>query len=234
MISIRRSIAFSIFVLACASQACSPAAGHHGHTHHHGFADAPEWAKTFEDPARDEWQKPDAVIASLELEADHRVADIGSATGYFPVRIARAVPAGRVWGVDIEPGMVRFLNERARHEGIANLFSVLGTTDDPLLPEPVDRVLLVDTYHHIGERTAYFAHLRHALRPGARLVIVDFQLGDFPVGPSDAMKLAPERVIDELGAAGFELVGRDGATLPYQYILTFAVRADSLEPGGQS
>ena len=86
-------------------------------THHHDFADAKKWSARFDDPARDEWQLPDRVIAALELPADARVADLGAGTGYFAVRLARAVPSGRVWGVDLEPDMVRHLNQRAANEG---------------------------------------------------------------------------------------------------------------------
>ena len=107
----------------------------------------------FEDPSRDTWQKPDVVIDALNLEPSSLVADIGAATGYFPVRIARRLPEGRVWGIDVEPDMVRYLNARARKEGLSHLFSVLATENDPLLPEPVDVVLVVNTYHHISERS---------------------------------------------------------------------------------
>src|SRR3990167_1183974 len=73
-----------------------------GHDAHHRFDDADAWAARFEDPKRDAWQKPDEVIAALALPPDAKVADIGSATGYFPVRFAKALPQGRVFGVDVE------------------------------------------------------------------------------------------------------------------------------------
>lgn len=200
-------------------------AGEHAYRHEghapHRFEDAERWAARFEDASRDAWQKPGVVLDALALAPDHVVADIGSATGYFPVRIAPRVPRGRVWGVDVEPDMVRYLNARARREGHANLFSVLGRPDDALLPEPVDRVLLVDTYHHIADRTAYFAGLAAHLAPGGRLVIVDFERGDLPVGPPDAMKIPPDQVRRELEAAGWELESSLHGTLPYQYVLVF-------------
>jgi SAM-dependent methyltransferase len=199
-----------------------PAGHHHGH---HRFDDAERWAAHFEDPARDVWQRPDAVVTALGLAPSARVADIGAATGYFPVRLARAVPEGRVWGVDIEPDMVRYLNERARREGLANLFAVLGTAADPLLPEPVDLVLVVNTYHHIEDRSGYFGRLRQHLRPGGRLAIVDFRMGDLPVGPPEAMKVPPEQVRAELESAGYRLVADDTGLLPHQYLLVFEAAA---------
>jgi SAM-dependent methyltransferase len=195
--------------------------GHHGPQAHHRFDDAERWAREFEDPARDAWQRPDAVIATLGLDAADRVADIGAATGYFPVRLAAAVPQGRVWGIDVEPNLVRYLNARARRERLDNLFAILGTPADPLLPEPVDVVLLVNTYHHVEDRVAYFGRLRSSLREGGRVAVVDFRMGDLPVGPPDAMKLPPESVREELEAAGYRLSREDTQTLPYQYILVF-------------
>ncbi len=196
--------------------------GHEKHPHQHSFADAAQWAKRFESAERDTWQKPEVVLAALELTDSLKVADIGSATGYFPVRIAKAVPNGRVWGVDIEPDMVRHLNQRARTEGLNNLFSVLGHADDALIPEPVDRVLVVNTYHHIASRTAYFEKLKGSLRPGAQVTIVDFVEGELPFGPPAAMKIAPSQVEAEFKAAGYELKKKvDG--LPHQYVLIFEV-----------
>ena len=157
-----------------------------------------------------------------------RVADIGSATGYFPVRLAPRVPDGRVWGVDVEPDMVRYLNERARREGHDNLFSIRGDERDPLLPEAVDRVLTVNTVHHIADRPAYFRRVAQHLRPGGRVVIVDFRIGDLPVGPPDAAKIAPDAMVKDMVAAGLALVSRHDDLLPHQWILVFA-RAETPE-----
>jgi cyclopropane fatty-acyl-phospholipid synthase-like methyltransferase len=123
--------------------------------------------------------------------------------------------------------MVRYLNERARREGHANLFSILGTPDDPLLPEPVDRVLMVNTYHHVQGREAYFGGVAGSLPPGGRLVIVDFEMGELPKGPPDAMKIPPDQVREEMREAGWELVEEIHDALPYQYILVFRLPGDS-------
>ncbi|MEE9167132.1 MAG: class I SAM-dependent methyltransferase [Candidatus Neomarinimicrobiota bacterium] len=186
----------------------------------HSFDDIEKWVERFENPERDEWQKPDAVIRSLDLTGKEIVADIGSATGYFPVRFARALSQGRVYGVDTEEGMVEYLNDRAKRENLSNLVSIQGEPDDPKLPEPVDIMFICDTYHHIRERTDYFSRLKGKLLPGGRLVIVDFVKGEIPVGPPDAMKLRAEEVIAELAEAGYDLVQRSNI-LPYQYFLIF-------------
>jgi SAM-dependent methyltransferase len=193
----------------------------HGHQPmHRGFAGAETWAKEFDDPARDEWQKPDEVLRALALAPNALVADIGSGTGYFAVRLARAVPRGRVYGADLEPDMVRYLNERAGREKLANLGSHLAVPEDAKIPEPVDLVIMVDTYHHVDARERYFGRLRSALKPGGRVAIVDFK-ADAPVGPPKRHRIASERVKAEMERAGYRLAQEHGF-LPYQYFLVFA------------
>ena len=112
-----------------------------------------------DDPARDEWQQPDRVLAALELRPGHMVADIGAGTGYFTVRLARAPGVAKVFAVDIEPSMVEYVRQRAAKEGLRNVVVVQGASDRSNLPEPVDLVLIVDTFHHIPNRVAYFREL---------------------------------------------------------------------------
>lgn len=192
----------------------------HKHKHHHKFDDVKKWEKIFEDPKRDEWQKPELVLKLLSLSENAKVADIGSATGYFPVRLARMLPKGRVWGVDIEPNLVNYLNQRAQKERITNLFSVLGTYSDPLIPEPVNLIIIVDTYHHIQKRVSYLKGLKKYLSPGGSIVIIDFKKGKLPFGPPDKMKLAPKSVQSEFKQAGLKLTAKN-EELPYQYFLKF-------------
>jgi SAM-dependent methyltransferase len=193
---------------------------HHGK--HHSFEDAEMWAKRFDNPERDAWQKPDDVVAMLELKPTDIVADIGAGTGYFVARIAPKVPEGKVLGVDIEPKMVEYLTARAEKDGQTNVVGVVAAMDDPKLPEPVDVILVVNTYHHIEGRTAYFQKQLDKLKDGARVVIVDFKKGELPFGPPPEMKLAPEKVIEELEAAGLKLTTREEEKLPHQYVLVFS------------
>jgi cyclopropane fatty-acyl-phospholipid synthase-like methyltransferase len=189
---------------------------------HRRFDDAERWAKVFDDPARDAWQKPDEVIRALRLPAEASVADLGSGTGYFAVRLARALPQGRVYGADLEPDMVRYLNARAEREKLANLRAHLAAANDPKIPAPVDLVLVVDTYHHIGHRTRYFSGLKQSLRPAGRVAVVDFKL-DSPVGPPARHRVAPQQVVEEMTQAGYRLAEEHGF-LPYQYFLVFQPR----------
>jgi len=210
-----------ILLAAAFAASIGTALAQHGHQPmHHHFSDAERWAQVFDDPARAEWQKPKQVVAALALAPDARVADIGSGTGYFSVRLARAVPQGKVFGADLEPDMVKYLNARAAKENLSNLTSILAAPEDPKLPEPVDLVLLVDTYHHIGARPDYFARLRDRLRPDGRVAIIDFKL-DSPTGPPRGGRIAPQEVEKEMRRAGYRRVAAHDF-LPYQYFLVFA------------
>jgi SAM-dependent methyltransferase len=193
--------------------------GHHGQGFHRRFDDPVRWSAVFDDPARDAWQRPDDVLRWLALAPDARVADLGAGTGYFSVRLARAVPSGRVWAEDIEPTLVAHMRARVSRDVLANVFPVLGTTEDPMLPEPVDLVLVVDTYHHISDRPAFFRRLHDRLRPNGRLVIVDFRESS-PMGPPREHRLSPETVTRELAEAGYRASGTYDS-LPNQYVLAF-------------
>ena len=207
-----------VVIMATVSPSCHRP--HHGDPTGRRFKDADEWAERFEDPARDEWQRPDYVLSLMNLTPSSRVADIGSATGYFPIRFARACPEGMVYGVDVEPDMVRYLNERADREGLANLRSIQCAPDDPKIPESVDVIFICNTYHHISDRPNYFRTCRAKLRPGGRIVNVDWVKRKMPIGPPPDHKLAAGVCIKEMAEAGYRLVKRDDS-LPYQYVLVF-------------
>jgi len=189
---------------------------------HRRFEDADKWAKEFDNPERDAWQKPEEILDALHLKRTSIVADIGAGTGYFSVRIAKRVPEGKIFAADVEPDMVHYLGERAQREHLTNLVPVQASADAANLPEPVDVVLVVDTYHHIGNRTQYFARVKSSLRPTGHLAIVDFK-ADSPSGPPAQYRISPERVTEELNAAGYALM-ETLQFLPRQYYLVFRKR----------
>lgn len=212
-------LAAAVLILCNAGFFPGFAAAQSPHTHQHSFGDAEKWAQVFDDPERDAWQKPHAVIKALALKPDARVADLGAGTGYFSARLANMLPKGRVYAVDIESDMVRYLEARAKREKLRNLTAVAGAPDDPRLPEKVDLVLLVDVYHHIEDRARYFRKLSASLRPGGRIAVIDFTL-DSPQGPPRAARVAPETVKAEMKAAGHALAA-EHRFLPHQYFLVF-------------
>ncbi|MFT5686378.1 MAG: ubiquinone/menaquinone biosynthesis C-methylase UbiE [Myxococcota bacterium] len=185
----------------------------------HRFDDAEKWAAVFDDPARDAWQKPAELIAALGIVSGSVAADIGAGTGYFNPHLSRAVgDQGRVIAVDIEQSLVEHMTQRAATEGTANVSPRLGKAADPgLEADEVDLILLVDTYHHIEDRTAYFTRLLSAVRPGGRLVVVDFKPGDIPVGPPEDHRIPQDKVVAELTAAGWG-AGESLEVLPHQFV----------------
>jgi SAM-dependent methyltransferase len=211
-------LASTAALLACGALAAA-ALAQAPHDHQHEFSDAERWSEVFDDPKRDAWQKPHEVIEALKLKRDALVADIGAGTGYFSMRLAHRVPAGKVYAVDLEPDMVKHLVARAKREHLANVVAVQATTDDARLPEKVDLVLMVDTYHHIDDRHRYFAKLKESLKPGGRVAIIDFTL-DSDIGPPPRARVSPERVKSELTAAGYKLADEQ-TFLENQYFLVF-------------
>ena len=186
------------------------------HQHHPPSSD--EYAKVLEDPSRDEWQKPHDVVMALNLKPTDTVADIGAGSGYFARRFA--IHAGRVFAVDIDEKLLGMVRAKAP----ANLETIVAAPDDPHLPQrSIDMVFFCDVLHHIENRPAYFAKLARALKPGGRIVVIDFYKKDLPVGPPPSMKLADQEVIAEFQKAGFALSKRLDS-LPYQYFLFFEQR----------
>jgi len=211
-----------LIAIAAAAVLVQTGAAQSPHTHQHSFSDAEKWAHVFDDPERDAWQKPHAVVEALALKPDAAVADLGAGTGYFAARLANMLPKATVYAVDLEPDMVKYLGERAKREGLANLKPVQAAAGDARLPAKVDLVLLVDVYHHIDAREQYFRALAASLRPGARVAVIDFRL-DSPEGPPKASRIAPEQVKAEFSRAGYALAEEHGF-LPRQYFLIFRPR----------
>ncbi len=198
--------------------------GHDDHAHHvgsmqHDFSDVARFEAMFESPDRAGWQRPVEVVAMLELEQGQTVVDLGTGTGYFLPFLSVAVgPRGYVIALDTESAMIDHVRARAEREGIANVEAhVVGPDDPGLANESVDRVLVVNTWHHLSERGAYAARLRAALRPGGAIVVVDFT-AEASQGPPVSERIAPETVAVELAGAGLVTAVLD-ERLPDQYVV---------------
>jgi ubiquinone/menaquinone biosynthesis C-methylase UbiE len=182
---------------------------------HHPPRNAEEYAKVLENPKRDEWQKPHEVITALKLRSGEVAADIGAGSGYFTRRLAHHTAL--VYAVDIDARLLEMIGK----QGIPNIRTIHAAPDDPKLPDAsVDTIFICDVLHHIDQRPAYYAKLAKALKPGGRIVIIDFFKKKLPVGPPESMKLSEEQVVEELKAAGFEKTAAHDF-LPYQYFLEF-------------
>jgi SAM-dependent methyltransferase len=129
----------------------------------------------FETPGRDQKLHINQVMDILAITPGKSVADIGAGSGWFTVRAARRVGnAGEIYAVDINPAAIQHIDERVRQEQLSNVKTILGKAGDPELPpNSVDAVLLLKTYHEVAEPVALMRNLRAALRPGARVGIID-------------------------------------------------------------
>jgi len=192
--------------------------------HHHSPGDLTAYVAELEDPSRDAWQQPERVVAALGLRPGMVVVDLGAGTGYFARRFAAAVaPGGRVLALDTEQGMLDELRRRA--PDMDDLETRRIPPDDPgLAPASADLIFVCNTGHHLPDRVRYYAALRAALRPGGRLVLVDFQRRSLPVGPPPERKISRDDTLREAEAAGFRL-RTEYVFLPYQYFLELVPRA---------
>jgi len=189
----------------------------HGNPEHLG-----EYVEKLDSPERKQWQKPDEVIAALRIARGATACEIGGGSGYFSLRLARAVgEQGHVFAVDASPPLLSLLRDRVARDGIRNLTPVLAAGDDPLLPPAsCDTALMVNTFHHFHDKTGYLRRLSRALRPGARVAIIDFYEHELPTGPPPEQKVSKAAALDHARAAGFVLEREEGF-LPYQYFLVF-------------
>jgi cyclopropane fatty-acyl-phospholipid synthase-like methyltransferase len=210
-----------VWLLAAAAAAAqAPGSENAAHKLH---ANPAAYIAALEDPRRDAYQKPHEVMEALAIKEGEVIADIGAGSGYFAMRFAHHVgPAGRVYAVDISPDMIRHLHRRVRDAKLSNVSPILAPPDDPLLPQPVDRFVVVDVWHHIEDQAGYLAKMKQHLKPGGQVVMIDFQKRDLPVGPPAGMKIAREDLVTQMQANGFRLV-KEHTFLPYQYFLVFVV-----------
>jgi ubiquinone/menaquinone biosynthesis C-methylase UbiE len=194
-------------------------AHHHERGFHMDFSQVERFAKHFDDPKRDAWQKPQHVIALMQLQPGQVVADVGAGTGYFLGYLSKAVaPKGQVLGLDVEPAMVEYMTHRAREQRWPNVEARTVPYDDPQLPAgKIDRVLIVNTWHHIDARGAYAQKLARSLTATGAVFVVDFTL-ESDMGPPPNHRLHPQRVVDELQAGGLDAHILE-EELPKQYVV---------------
>ena len=169
-------------------------------------------------------EAPDVALDLLAIPKGASVADIGAGSGYMTVRLARRVgPEGRVYANDLQPQMLELLQHRLAREKITNVTIVQGAVDDPKLPPAsVDLELMVDVYHELSQPQAMLRRLREALKPGGRLVLLEYRKEDptIPIRLEHKMTVAEARM--EVEAEGFRLSKVD-ESLPRQHILIFTV-----------
>jgi SAM-dependent methyltransferase len=185
------------------------------------FEDVEKYIAFLDRPDRAVWQKPDAVVAALDLTGSETVVDVGAGSGYFAFRFARALPRGKVVAGDIEPEMVRHIHHRVMTEGVTNLQAVLVKPEDPEIPSAADWVFICDVLHHVAERSAWLGRIAAEMKHGARLALIEFKEGALPEGPPEAAKISRARMVALVTGAGLVLESEKPELLVYQTFIVF-------------
>jgi len=176
-------------------------------------------------PERIEEEQPDRALDVLKIAKGAVVADVGAGSGYMTAKLASRVgPVGKVYAVDIQPEMLRLLGLRLKQQNILNVLPVQGEVNDPRLPaDTLDLELMVDVYHEFSEPQTMLRHLRAALKPDGRLVLLEYRKEDpsIPIRPDHKMSVSEAKL--ELEAEGFTL-SQVNESLPRQHILVFTKR----------
>jgi len=170
-------------------------------------------------------EEPDRMLAALDIKKGSVVADIGAGVGYHVWRIAELVgPSGKVIGEDIQEGMIQLMKKNIADRKLRNVEVVLGTPTDPKLPaNTLDLVLMVDVYHEFAEPETMMRHIRNALKPDGRVVLVEFRKEDPNVPIQPLHKMSVQDVRSELEPMGFRFQ-RSLEFLPWQHVLIFTLR----------
>lgn len=218
-----RSIALAAIIGSLLPVPRTEAADHeHANPAHRTFDDPAAYAKSWENPERDAWQRPAELIAALGVRPGMNVADIGTGTGYLLPHLSRAAgPGGKVFAVDISPAMLKWVRDRAAADGLDNVTAVQANSGATTLPaQSIDRAIMINVWHHIENQDAYARDLRNAMRDGGVLFIVETRPDAGEDGPPKHFRLPPEKVIERLAQAGFR------ATLdPFKIDRQYVIRA---------
>jgi predicted methyltransferase len=177
---------------------------------------------------REKEERCGELLKALHLKSDQVVADIGCGNGFYTFRLADLVgPKGRVYAVDIQPEMLELLKSEAKRRKTGeNVTPVLGTVVDPKLPPAsVDLAFLVDVYHEFDHPVEMLAALKKSLKPGGRLVLVEFRLEDPEVPIKLLHRMSKAQMKKEMDANGFD-VAEEFDGLPWQHVVFYAPRPE--------
>jgi ubiquinone/menaquinone biosynthesis C-methylase UbiE len=188
----------------------------------HGKLFAPVDLGLLEAPDREAWQKPDQVMLALGIADGSVVGDLGAAGGWFTIRLAHFVgPNGLVYAEDVQRQMIEAIERRVKREGLLNVRTVLGDTEDPHLPaSQLDAILIVETYHEMEDPVTLLRNAARALKPNGRIGIIDYKKNGLGPGPSMEDRVDPETIVRDAEAAGLRLLKRE-TFLPFQFYLVF-------------
>jgi ubiquinone/menaquinone biosynthesis C-methylase UbiE len=177
---------------------------------------------------RESEESPRTAIKMLELRPGMSVADVGAGSGYYTELLAGAVgPEGRIYATDIQPGMVRLVEQRVQSRKLAQVQPILAPPDGTgLAPECCDVILMVDVYHELSNPQSILRQLKLALKTEGRLVLLEFRKEDrsVPIREEHKMSIAEARI--ELESEGYRFEGALPG-LPWQHMLVFRKQSGS-------
>ena len=181
-----------------------------------------EGASWLERREREREEDPDLGLRLLKVAKGSTVGDVGAGSGYMTLRLARLVgPEGKVYGVDVQPGMIQLLQQNAAKAKVMNVVPVLGAYDDPKLPAGMlDLIIMVDVYHEFTQPQLMLQHMREALKPGGRLALFEYRAEDPDVPIQPLHKMTKAQVKTEVELEGFKQV-RVFDDLPWQHLIVF-------------
>ena len=165
-------------------------------------------AKMFNRKASDPKSKPDQILEILALQPEQNIADIGAGGGYFSLRFADAVGReGKVYAVDTNPEFLEFIRNSVMEKGLNNVETVLAAEDKLILPErSLDFIFVRNTYHHLPNRVEYFRNLKALLKPGGKIVIIEYKRGGlFSFHRIFGHYVIKEIIVEEMEEAGYRL-----------------------------
>ena len=180
-----------------------------------------------ERPEREREERTDLLVNALKLKPTDAVADIGAGSGYFSMRMAPMVPEGVVYATDIQPEMLDIVTERALELKLFNVMPVLGDIDHcGLEPNSVDVVLFVDAYHEFSHPREMMESILDALKPGGRVILVEYRLEDPTVPIKERHKMSEAQAKLEMAAVGDATRGglefvENISVLPQQHLMVF-------------
>lgn len=213
-----------LFACQTTEEKTAHSADKHQHATHHDAnefmhqSSTEELINRFESAERDAYQQPEKVLAWMGDFTGEKIMDLGAGSGYFSVKLARA--GAQVIAADVDTAFQKHIQARMQADSLENIELRLIPYDDPMLADgEVDKVLVVNTYHHIQDRVAYFQKVKTGLTAEGELLIVDYFVRELPVGPPPEHKVSAEVVQKELAEAGFQSVEKTDNLLEYQYLI---------------
>jgi ubiquinone/menaquinone biosynthesis C-methylase UbiE len=186
---------------------------------------AADW---LERPEREKEEQPSKLIEALKVKEGEVIADIGAGSGYYSFRLSKLVGTkGKILAVDIQPEMLDIIRKKSKEQKVTNIEPIKGTVTDPKLPaNSVDTILMVDVYHEFDHPFEMTVAMVKALKPGGRMVFVEFRMEDPDVPIKLVHKMTQKQVIKEMEPHPLRWV-KTLDVLPWQHIIIFEKKKDN-------